>query len=90
MNTNYTMTRQEQNANDFGMEYFANGYKFQTVYKVYQNGILIKEHISTKNDDVLFATVQNLNDGNIYSINFHKNKNKKFSTLTQNTLLTIG
>jgi hypothetical protein len=87
--TNFKMTRQEQNANDFGMNYFQNGHQFQVVYDIYQNDILIKRHISTRTEDILFATIRTSNDDSIIDVNFHKKKNKKFVTHKENILLSI-
>jgi len=87
MNTTFKMTRHEQNAQDFGMNYFENGHQFQVVYDIYQNDILIKSHISTKTDKVLNATIRIDNDDSILDINFHQNKDKKFNVIKENILL---
>ena len=87
MNTTFKMTREEQNAADFGLNYFENGYSNQVVYDIYQNNILIKRHISTKTDKVLNATIRIYHDDSIMDINFHQNKNKKFIKYKENILL---
>lgn len=87
MNTTFKMTRHEQNAVDFGLNFFENGHQYQVVYDIYQNDILIKRHISTKTDKVLNATIRIDSDDSIIDINFHQNKNKKFNTIKENITL---
>jgi hypothetical protein len=92
MNTqrNFKIYRQEQNANDFGLNYFENGHMLQVVYDIYLNDILIKRHISTKTDKTLSATIRIDIDGSIIDINFHQNKNKKFPIIKENIILSLN
>lgn len=54
----FEIFRKEQIAANFGLEFFANGYSRQVVYTVLLDGLVIKQHISTKFDENLFAIVE--------------------------------
>lgn len=86
--SNFSITRQEQRASDFGIEFFANGFNRQVIYSVFNDGKLIKQLTSTKTKENLFAIVVICNRSEngievlpieefIFEVRFSKNADKK-------------
>lgn len=93
-NSNFKMTKREENAADFGVKYFPNGYSRQIVYSLFQDGKMIKQLISTNFKDNMFAHIiigaKAINgiaivpmQEIIYEIRFSKNSNKNFGLGTR-------
>lgn len=101
LNDTFKMTKTVQNASDFGLEWFANGFSRQTIYTIFLNDKVIKTYTSTQNDKNIFATVRIgllcengiaivPNVEIIYEISFHVNAKKKFSTSTRNLMISAN
>ena len=45
--SDFSFTVENQDAKDFGLEYFPNGYSCQEVYTLKYNGTFVKQHIAS-------------------------------------------
>ncbi len=91
----FRMTKEIQEAKDFGLKWFDNGASKQIVYHVWSGddkigGVRLKTHISTKYDKVMYCHVLKMetkNGSDSFEYKFTTNPLKKYYAKVFQTLI---